>query len=111
MENSSDKRAVQSKDEQSVDRPPSSRIIRQRMNRAEDHPCQRRTAATEWEKRVGTRASKKQEAREEAKSILPSAAPHHDPRNESTDWTGPTRTIINLTSRRRSAACLQHCGT
>ena len=82
MKNSSDKQAGESKDEESLDQ-----TAEQQMDQPADESSEAILVSDEAhgnrvEERIENRASKKQETREEAKSIT-GAEPHHDPRNES----------------------------
>jgi hypothetical protein len=82
MENSSDKQPDESKDEESVDQPAEQQVDQAADESSEGIPVSEETRGNRVGEKIENRASKKQETREEAKSIT-GAEPHHDPRNES----------------------------
>ncbi len=80
-------KAGKAKDEESVDQPAEQQVDQAADESSEGIPVSEETRGNRVEEKIENRASKKQEMREEAKSIA-GAEPHHDPRNESPD-SGP----------------------
>jgi hypothetical protein len=87
MENSSEEKAGKAKDEEAVDQPAEQQVDQTADESTEGIPVSEETHGNRVEERIENRASKKQETREEAKSIT-GTEPHHDPRNENPD-SGP----------------------
>lgn len=87
MENSSDKQTDELKDNDAVEQPSDQQVDQAADESSADIPVSEETHGNRVEERIENRASKKQETREEAKSIA-GTEPHHDPRNESPD-SGP----------------------
>jgi len=87
MENSSEEKAGKAKDEEAVGQPGEQQVDQAADESTEGIPLSEETHGNRVEERIENRASKKQEMREEAKSIA-GTEPHHDPRNESPD-SGP----------------------